>query len=214
MSRFSLIKKQVFEASQWLANNGFFGGLLSSGGNVSLLNEDREFIAITPTSRQYATMSYKDICIIDMEGEIVDSTWNPSIETSMHLGIYKERRDVFAVVHTHQTYASVLSVINKPLPALFDEINMSIGSNIGMVPYFLSGTAELALAVREYFKDNRLCAILRNHGAVSLGGDLPQALKNAEILEKVCRIYYLALASGQPISTLDEIPPNGTQIHS
>lgn len=204
MSRFSLIKKQVFEASQWLANNGFFGGLLSSGGNVSLLNEDREFIAITPTSRQYATMSYKDICIVDMKGEIVDSTWNPSIETSMHLGIYKERRDVFAVVHTHQTYASVLSVINKPLPSLFDEINMTIGRDISIVPYALSGTPELADMVRAYFKEGRVCAILQNHGAVSVGADLPLALKHAEILEKACRIYYLALSAGQPVSTLDE----------
>lgn len=211
MSRFTFIKKQVFEASQWLVNNGFFGGLLSSGGNVSLLDENREFVAITPTNRQYATMSYKDICIIDIQGAPVESTWNPSIETSLHLGIYKERRDVFSVVHTHQTYASVLSVINKPLPALFDEINMTIGSNIDIVPYFLSGSEELAQAVRNYFSNGRLCAILRNHGAVSLGGDLPQALKNAEILEKVCRIYYLALASGQPVSTLDEISTNGAQ---
>lgn len=209
MAKFTLLKKQVYEASLWLSNNGFFGGLLSSGGNVSLLNEDREFVTITPSARQYATMTYKDICVLDMKGKSVESTWNPSIETAMHLGIYKERRDVFAVVHTHQTYASVLSIINKPLPALFDEINMAIGSNIGIVPYFLSGTEELALAVRDYFRDGRLCAILKNHGAVSVGGDLPQALKNAEILEKVCRIYYLALASGQPISTLDKLPPNG-----
>lgn len=204
MSKFNFIKKQVFEASLWLSNNGFFGGLLSSGGNVSLLDEERRFMAITPSGRQYATMNYKDICVLDIEGNVVESAWNPSIETNLHLGIYKERPDVFAVVHTHQTYASVLSVINKPLPALFDEVNMTIGSNIGLVPYHLSGSKELAQAVGEYFKGTRLCAILRNHGAVSVGGDLPQALKNAEILEKVCRIYYLALAAGQPISTLDE----------
>lgn len=209
MAKFTLQKKQVYEASQWLLNNGFFGGPLSSGGNVSLLDANREFIAITPSGRQYATMHHKDICVLDMDANPVESTWNPSIETAMHLGIYQERRDVFAVVHTHQTYASVLSIINKPLPALFDEINMAIGSNIGLVPYFLSGTEELARAVRDYFKDGRLCAILKNHGAVSVGGDLPQALKNAEILEKVCRIYYLALASGQPIATLDELPPHG-----
>ena len=204
MSRFNLLKKQVFEASMWLSNNGFFGGLLSSGGNVSLLDETRDFVAITPSGRQYATMTYKDICIVDLEGEGVETPWNPSVETSMHLGVYREREDVSAVVHTHQTYASVLSVINKPLPSLFDEINMTIGRDIGIVPYALSGTAELADMVRAYFKEGRLCAILQNHGAVSVGADLPLALKHAEILEKACRIYYLALAAGQPVSTLDE----------
>lgn len=204
MSRFNLLKKQVFEASMWLSNNGFFGGLLSSGGNVSLLDETRSFVAITPSGRQYATMTFRDICIVDLEGAGVETPWNPSIETAMHLGIYREREDISAVVHTHQTYASVLSVINKPLPSLFDEINMTIGRDISIVPYALSGTVELADMVRAYFKEGRVCAILQNHGAVSVGADLPLALKHAEILEKACRIYYLALAAGQPLSTLDE----------
>lgn len=189
----------------WLTNNGYFGGMLSSGGNVSLLDENRAYMAITPSGRQYATMTYKDICILDMAGNKVESRWNPSIETGLHLSIYKERRDVSAVVHTHQTYASVLSVLNKPLPPLFDEINMTIGSHIGIIPYALSGSETLAGYVCEYFKNGGVCAILKNHGAVSLGADFPQALKNAEILEKVCRIYYLALASGQPVSTLEEL---------
>lgn len=204
MSKFNLLKKQVFEASMWLSNNGFFGGQLSSGGNVSLLDETRGFVAITPSNRQYATMTYKDICVVDLEGKGVETPWNPSVETSMHLGVYREREDISAVVHTHQTYASVLSVINKPLPSLFDEINMTIGRDISIVPYALSGTPELADMVRAYFKEGRVCAILQNHGAVSVGADLPLALKHAEILEKACRIYYLALSAGQPVSTLDE----------
>ena len=39
----------------------------------------------------------------------------------MHAAIYQARGDVNAIVHTHQVYASALTLINKPIPALFDE---------------------------------------------------------------------------------------------
>ena len=39
-----------------------------------------------------------------------------------------------AVVHTHQAYASIFALINQPIPALFDEVALSIGENRGRGP--------------------------------------------------------------------------------
>jgi ribulose-5-phosphate 4-epimerase/fuculose-1-phosphate aldolase len=43
---------------------------------------------------------------------------------------------------------------------------------------------------------------MQNHGALSLGSDMQQAMKNAELLENVAKIYHRALMSGEKIQTL------------
>ena len=61
----------------------------------------------------------------------------------MHISVYRNRLDVNAVVHTHQIFASVFSLINEPIPALFDEVTSRIGKGAEVVPYGLSGSQQL-----------------------------------------------------------------------
>ena len=53
-------------------------------------------------------------------------------------------------------------------------------------------------------KNNSRCYIIQNHGALSLGRDLTEAMRNAEHLEKVARVYVHALCTGREISQLPE----------
>ena len=118
----------------------------------------------------------------------------------MHAAIYQHRSDVKAVVHTHQTYASIFSIINQSIPALFDEIANEIGAVIEIVPYAISGSAELAQNVADRLGNQYLCFILQNHGALSLGATIDQAWKNTELLEKAAQVYYHALMTGREIA--------------
>jgi ribulose-5-phosphate 4-epimerase/fuculose-1-phosphate aldolase len=122
----------------------------------------------------------------------------------MHLSVYNNRPDVNAVIHTHPVFASILSIIDKPIPALFDEITFEIGAEVSVIPYAVSGSSDLAQNVIGKLGNHCYCYILQNHGALSLGKDLDQAWKNAELLEKVAQIYYYALATGLKITTLPE----------
>ena len=78
----------------------------------------------------------------------IDGTREPSMESGMHGVVYERRPDVNAIVHTHQTRASMFSVINRPIPALFDEVCMNIGEIVEVVPYALSGSRELVRKCR------------------------------------------------------------------
>ena len=159
-------------------------------------------IVITPTSRPYQGLSTDDICVVDYDLKLIEGHLTPSIETAMHLGIYKCRSDIKAVIHTHPVFASILSIINQPIPALFDEIAFEIGTSVEIVPYAISGSSDLAQNVVGKLDNHCLCYIIQNHGALSLGKDIDQAWKNAELLEKVARVYYYALTSGRKITTL------------
>ena len=123
----------------------------------------------------------------------------------MHIGVYKNRPDVNAVIHTYQPFASTLSIINKPIPALFDEITVEIGHVVDIVPYAFTGSQELVDKVIGKLGKACHCYLIQNHGALSLGADMQRAVRNSELLETVARIYYYALATGEDIQKL---PPS------
>lgn len=196
-------KLTVLAATHWLANHGYLGKR-SSGGNISLRIANQDAIAITPSGRPYLKTTVEDVCIVDLDGSSLDGNLKPSIEVAMHLGIYNNRPDVKAVIHTHQTFASVLSILKQPIPALFDEIIVEIGHAAEVIPYAFSGSPELVRNVVGKLNNKCHCYLIQNHGALSLGSDMEQAMKNAELLENVARIYYHALATGLDIDTLPE----------
>ena len=202
MGKYDVCKKKVYECIMALVKEGYVQG---SGGNVSMLIEDVNLVSVTPSQIEYSIMKYEDICIVDFELKLAEeSKYKPSIETAMHLSVYKNRPDVSAVVHTHQKYASIFSLINLPIPALFDEVAMSIGPEVEIIPYALSGSQQLVDNVVSKLGNSSNCYILQNHGALAFGSNLDKAKLNAELLEKTARVYYYALSTGKEISVLPQ----------
>jgi ribulose-5-phosphate 4-epimerase/fuculose-1-phosphate aldolase len=149
-------------------------------------------------------MTADDICVVDFDLKPLEGQFVPSKEAAMHIGIYRHRTDVNAIVHTHQTYASILAVIDESIPPLFDEETKEFGPVVEAIPYAISGSEELVQNVIKKLGNNCHCYILQNHGALNLGRDIDHAWKNTELLEKVSKIYYAALITGKKIATLPE----------
>ncbi len=202
MDPYRIPRQEVIECCQWLCRHGYFGSLLSAGGNVSVRIPDTPALVITPSGKSYMDLSPEEICVVDFDLTPIAGDLAPSIETAMHAGIYRTRDDVGAVVHTHQPHASVFALINQPIPALFDEVALAIGETVAVVPYALSGTPELVDNVKRTVANGCNCFIMQNHGALNLGKTLQTARKHAELLEKSAQVYSQALATGQPVTPL------------
>lgn len=202
-SKYKAYKKDVFDASLWLSAHGYFGSLRGSGGNVSVRVNDAA-MAITPSAVKYQDLSVGDICIVGLNNKEIEikKVRKSSIEAGMHSVIYQKRPDINAIVHTHQTFGSVFSILNMPIPALFDEVSWALGKTIEVIPYAVSGSKELATNVGAKLSNNANAYIIQNHGILALGENIDKALLNAELLEKTAHIYYLALSTGKPVNTL------------
>jgi glutamate-1-semialdehyde 2,1-aminomutase len=150
----------------------------------------------------YLALSEEDICIYSFDKEPLEAVHVPSVEMAMHTAVYRNRPDVNGVVHTHQPYASTFTLINEPIPALFDEQVANLGNRVDLVPYGMSGTAELMENIAARLDNQCNAYILQNHGVLLLGTTLEKAALNVLLLEKVARVYYYAMTSGRPISTL------------
>jgi L-ribulose-5-phosphate 4-epimerase len=204
MGRYDDYKHRVLQVSQRLSADGYFGSKSGSAGNVSILVDGEDAIVVTPTRLQYDVMTVEDICVVDFDLAPIEGKRKPSIETPMHVATYQARADVSAVIHTHQSFASALSILNEPIPPLFDEVTLAIGNTIDVVPYALSGTRELHDNVARKLANRCHCYILQNHGTLCIGTNLDKTFTFVELLEKSAHIYMEALATGRPVTVLPE----------
>lgn len=199
MSDFLTYKQMIVASAQKLTTLGF---LMATGGNLSVRVTGKEAFAITPSNFDYMKMTEDDICILDFDLNILEGKHKPSVESAMHGAIYQVRSDVNAVVHTHQVYASTLALLNKSIPALFDEQTRFLGRSVKVIPYAPSGTGMLKNTIAKNVKDHNNAYIMQNHGALCFGHDLERAEHNVEILEKCSIAYLLALCSEQKVGTI------------
>jgi L-fuculose-phosphate aldolase len=174
--------------------------VVGTSGNVSLrlpLEEgDRPLLAITPTSRYYDLMDVNDIQIIDFEAEPVEGDLPPSVETMVHIGIYRARKNVGAVIHTHSIYASTVSVIGDSIPPIMEDQVALLGGEIRLAAYASSGSEEMSASVIAAL-GHRNAVLLPHHGALAVGRNMREACTAGELLEKTAKIYYLARSLGK-----------------
>ncbi len=199
MSQYQIFKEQVVATAQHLTERGY---LMATGGNLSVRIAGQPAFAITPSNFDYLKMQPDDVCILDLDLNVLEGKLKPSVESGLHAGIYRARSDVNAVVHTHQVYASALALINAPIPALFDEQARFLGRSVEIIPYAPSGTGFLKNAIVKHIRNHHNAYIMQNHGVLCFGHDLERAAHNVEILEKCALAYLLALCTERSVSKI------------
>jgi L-ribulose-5-phosphate 4-epimerase len=199
MGQFEAPKQQIVETCRTLVAKGY---LMATGGNVSLRIPGQPAFAVTPSNYDYLKMTDDDVCILDFNLNQLEGQLKPSVEAAMHGAIYQARGDVNAVIHTHQVYASALTLIKTPIPALFDEQARFLGRSVEIIPYAPSGTGMLKNTVAKHVKSHNNAFMLQNHGALVFGHDLERAIHNVEILEKCSLAYLLAICSERKVSKI------------
>lgn len=175
------------------------GHVIGSAGNVSarIKNDEEEIILITPSNVNYDQMTPDDILIIDNKGKVIAGNRNPSVEKQLHLGIYKEREDVNAVIHSHGIFSTILSTLNLSLPPVIEELVPYLGGEIVCAEYGEAGTEELANNVVKSLEEKN-ALILANHGNICCGSHLEGAYTVLKYLERGAKIYYLAKLIKEP----------------
>jgi hypothetical protein len=140
VSRSAPSRELVVEVCRTLLERGY---LKATEGNVSVRVPGEDSYAITPSSYDYGKMEPGDICVLGLDGRHLLGVKKASIEASMHAAVYERRPDVSVIIHTHQPYASALALMERPIPALFDEQVRYLGRSVELVSYAPSGTSFL-----------------------------------------------------------------------
>ncbi len=182
--------ERCLELERLNINQGMAGNLSVRSGQSML---------ITPTGVAYDKMIGAMIARMPVETDY--GAWSgplaPSSEWRMHLDIMRARPDVGAIIHTHAIYATSLSLLHRPIPAVHYMIAAFGGPTIRCTKYAPFGTKELSDLAIEGLAE-RHGVLLGQHGMLTTGGDLDEAIWRAVELETLAKMYVLALGVGRP----------------
>jgi L-fuculose-phosphate aldolase len=188
-------REAVASASRHLAEEGL---VIGTAGNVSARNGD--LIAVTPTGANLATLTAEMITVIDLHGEVIDGHLAPTSEVPLHTAIYAAT-NALAVTHAHAMASTAVSCCCDELPALHYNC-LLLGGSTRTAAYATFGTDELAQNVVEALQ-GRNAALMQNHGSVTYGSTMNEAVERLELLEWMAELFLRASSLGVPRTLTD-----------
>jgi L-fuculose-phosphate aldolase len=183
-------KKERKEVAHFMRRLYDKGLTTTSGGNISKRITD-DIVLITPSGTDKGFMKWEEVGIINILGENYTPDLKLSMETEMHLSIYRKKKSVSAVIHAHPLFASVFTAIKYNIDTTLTAEARAVLGEPTMVPYALMGTMELAKIVAESVTKSDIL-LLENHGILTTGTNLLQAFDKVEVIENAARMTLIA----------------------
>lgn len=189
------LKRQVYEANMDLPK---YGLVTFTWGNVSGIDRESGCFVIKPSGVEYENLRPEDMVVVDLKGNVVEGSLNPSSDTPTHLELYKAFPKIGAVVHTHSSWATSWAQAGRGIPCygtthadyMYGEIPcLRCLSEEEINDAYEINTGRL---ITEYYKDKDYMAVpaclCKNHGPFAWGKDAKEAVHHSVVLEEVAKM--------------------------
>ena len=209
---FEELRERVFFANQELVRNNL---ITLTWGNVSEIDREAGVVAIKPSGVRYEDMKASDIVIVDIYGNKVDGSLNPSSDTPTHLELYRRFKTIGGITHTHSRWATVFSQCGMAIPALgtthADAFYGAVPCTRKMTKEEIFGEyeAETGKVIAELFDEKTIdeipSALVYSHGPFSWGKNAAKSVENAIILEEVAMMAWHTLIMNKDAEIQNEL---------
>ena len=163
----------------------------NAGGNLSVRLASADAIVIKPSGVGFAECTRDNLQIVGLDGTIEPSPYKPSKDLDFHLGLYRVRPDINAVVHCHSPWATGYASAGIELPCLTVQTIEKIG-RIPLIPLSQNGGPQTEAEISPVFRDPSVrAALLANHGTIGVGATLMEAQYLVEIIEETAQVAYV-----------------------
>lgn len=168
-------------------------------GHVSARDPQGRGAWMKASTFAFEEITAEHVILVGFDGEVLAGGHPRHIEWPIHLEVLKARPDLGSVVHTHPPHSIAIAASGQPLLPISHAGTMFVPPD---VPRFTK-TGEL-IVTRELGQDvaatlGHLHALfLINHGIVTAGKTVADAVIRAVLLEKAAHQQLLALAAGGP----------------
>lgn len=172
------IRQAVKDAGVRLLKSGLVQG---TWGNISIrLDEDR--MVVTPSGLDYIRLKPEDMVVVDINTLEYNSPIKPTSEKKIHAAIYRDRKDINAVIHSHPLNCSSVAAARKEIPVMSEKMQELVGGDIKVGHYGLPGTKKLTAGAVEALKGRNGC-LLANHGVVACAASIDGAFEVCQVME-------------------------------
>ena len=190
-------KKEVKKYNLELINKKL---VLGTFGNASKRYND--CIIIKPSGVSLDEVSSDDMVQVNIDDRSYNSHYKPSSDTSTHIELYKEFKQIGAVVHSHSPYATAWAQANSSIPCYGTThadywrgpvpITRELTSNEIFGDYEGNTGKVIIERIRELKIDPLDCPgiLIAHHGPFTWGKSLKDAVRYAELLEYISKIAW------------------------
>jgi ribulose-5-phosphate 4-epimerase/fuculose-1-phosphate aldolase len=201
MGKYQISKEEFCSFCRLLYDRHLVTGV---GGNVSARTGNRFFV--TPSGYSLRALSPDMVVTLDQKGRVLEGGV-PTKDVGMHMGVLGIRPHVNVVCHVHGAFIIAASVLLDPGPDVMPPITPGFtyfAHPLGMVPFRVPGTKESVTATTQQFSHPECRALLlQNHGLVTTGESLEEAVNIAEEIDEAARIYLMTDGKAKAISVED-----------
>ena len=169
--------------------------IIDYNGHCSVRLDAQRFL-INMGSCQRSALTVEDLCIVDLEANQLEGRAAAPLERHLHCGIYRARPEVKAIVHAHPKWSTFLTMTGHEYQPVYAQ-----GSLVHPVPLLDSPNSINTRAMAERLAaalGERPAALMKSHGAVTVGRDIVEAFVLANYMEENSYRQYMALQIGKP----------------
>ncbi len=204
------LKKEVLEANLELVRDGL---VFQTWGNASAISRDNGYVVIKPSGIPYYKMKPRDMIVVDLNGNVIEGDYKPSVDLPIHLKIYNSIDIAGAVIHTHSHYATSWAQARKPIPCLGTTHADYFPSEIPLtrlpdIANYEVSTGEVIVdCIKSNGEKNCKAVLVPAHGPFCWGENTEKCLEVAKIVEELAKLAYhtFVLCKGNPILLEREI---------
>ena len=184
------ISERIVKAARKLHDHGLVRG---NSGNVSARIPNTDTFIIKPSGARMEALKAGELVRADIQGRKIKGKLDVSLETPMHAAIYRSRKDVQAIVHTHPPRATAFGIAKTAIMPLQIEMFMMFPNGVPVVAFKMPGSKALAKSVQKNIADYN-AIILENHGIVTVGSTIEAACSLNEMVEEAAKIQLSVIA--------------------
>lgn len=176
------LRAQICETGRALLETGL---VARTWGNVSARVDQTHFL-VTPSGLDYLRITPDDLAVCDCESGSWTGRRKPSGERGVHAAAYRLYPEVQFVIHTHQTYATALSLAGYRPGCFTAEERHALGG-VSVAQYALTGTKQLQTAIVNAMAGGARTILMAHHGALLCARSQQEAMQMAQTLEQASR---------------------------
>jgi L-fuculose-phosphate aldolase len=183
----AIARDMIMKVSSWMNTRGY---LASNDGNISCKVSADTFLTLA--SGVYKGFLDEDMIIkMHIDGGVINAfgCYTPSADVGMHLRIFRKYQMMFGVINAQPPYATMCSILSKPLKEALLPATIKHLGIVPLVPYAAPGSPELEDSVGKFCTGYN-ALLLENRGLLAWGENLYEAWQRFETAEQYARMTY------------------------
>jgi ribulose-5-phosphate 4-epimerase/fuculose-1-phosphate aldolase len=191
-------KQRLAAGFRLFSRFGFDEGI---AGHITARDPERlDHFWVNPFGMHFGHIRVSDLLLVNHQGQVVEGDRPVNAAAfAIHSQVHAARPDAVAAAHSHSTHGRAWSALGRPLDPITQD-SCAFFEDHGLFDDFTGVVLDVEEGKRiAHALGDHKAVILRNHGLLTVGHSVDEAVWWFITMERTCQVQLLAEAAGKPI---------------